>query len=222
MRPTLLALSLALVLSTAQAHDDQGHDISHVNGGITAESGHSYGDLDTVNGGISLQKGAIAGGVETVNGGISAEDDVQVESLETVNGGIRAGERLKVARGVETVNGGIHVDFNSHIGGDVSTVNGGITVRQTEVDGKLSTVNGDITVGARSHVHGGIRVEKQHGISWGKRRVPRIVIGPNAVVDGELVFEREVELFVHASAKIGKVVGATARPYTDELPPRAD
>jgi len=47
-----------------------------------------------------------------------------------------------------------------------------------------------------------------------------VVIGPNAVVDGELRFEREVELFVHPSAKIGKVIGATAKPYTDTLPAR--
>jgi hypothetical protein len=59
-------------------------------------------------------------------------------------------------------------------------------------------------------------------IQWGSRKpkVPRIVIGPNAIVDGELRFEREVELFVHPTAKIGKVIGATAVPYTDSLPER--
>jgi hypothetical protein len=71
-------------------------------------------------------------------------------------------------------------------------------------------------------VQGGILVEKPNttGISWGKRRVPRIIIGPTAVVNGSLRFEREVELFVHPTAKIGTVTGATARPYTDTLPPR--
>jgi hypothetical protein len=71
-------------------------------------------------------------------------------------------------------------------------------------------------------VHGGILVEKPHGfgIHWGKESKPRIVIGPNAVVEGELRFEREVELFVHSTAKIGKVTGATAQTYTDALPPR--
>jgi hypothetical protein len=223
MRRTLLALALALAVSAAQAHDnDDGQDISHVNGGITADAGQSYGDLDTVNGGISLHKGAKAGGVETVNGGITAEDDVQVNSLETVNGGINAGERVKVAQGAETVNGGIRFNFNSHIGGDVTTVNGGITIKQSEVGGQVHTVSGDITIGARSVVHGGILIEKTHGISWGKPRIPRVVIGPNAVVNGQLRFEREVELFVHTSAKIGAVSGATPRPYTDSLPPKQD
>ena len=31
------------------------------------------------------------------------------------------------------------------------------------------------------------------------------------MVDGPLVFEREVELYVHNTAKIGAVTGATAR-----------
>jgi hypothetical protein len=73
-------------------------------------------------------------------------------------------------------------------------------------------------------VHGGILVEKNKGlqIGWGshKPKVPRIVIGPNAIVDGELRFERDVELFVHTTAKVGKVIGATAVPYTDTLPER--
>ena len=38
--------------------------------------------------------------------------------------------------------------------------------------------------------------------------------------EGTLVFEREVELLVHASAKVGTVTGATAQAYTDKLPPR--
>ena len=224
MRPTLLALALALAVSSAQAHDDGNGDISHVNGGITADAGQHYGDLDTVNGGISIGRGAIVGDVETVNGGITMEDQVQANSASTVNGGLTAGERVQIAHDAETVNGGLHFDFYSHIGGDAATVNGGIVLKQTEVLGQVRTVTGDITIGNASHIHGGILVEKPHGISfnWGKHRIPRIVIGPNAVVDGNLKFEREVELYVHPTAKIGPVTGAKAVPYTDTLPARAE
>lgn len=222
MYRTLLVLALALAVSPVQAHDekDENGDISRVNGSITAEAGHRYGDLETVNGSIKVHEGASADDVETVNGSITLEDGAQVNSAETVNGSVRAGERVKVARLVETVNGSIRFGFNSRIGGDMETVNGDITVKQTEVDGQVRTVSGDIIIGARSLVRGGILVEKQHGISFGKPRVPRIVIGPNAVVNGSLRFERKVELFVHTSAKVGTVTGATARPYTDTLPPR--
>lgn len=220
MRRTLLAIALAVSISAVQAHEHEGGDISRVNGGITADAGQRYGDLGTVNGGITARRGAIAGDVETVNGGISLEDEVKVDSLETVNGGIRAGERVRVARDAETVNGGISFDFHSRVGGDVSTVNGGITVKQTEVGGQIHTVGGDITVGARSVIRGGILVEKPRGLNWGRQRMPRVVIGPNAVVQGPLRFEREVELFVHPSAKVGAISGATARSYTDTLPAR--
>ena len=173
MRRILLALALCLAFTAVQAHDsdddnNSGGDISHVNGGITAEAGQHYGDLDTVNGGISLEKGSVVGKVETVNGGI--------------------------------------------------------TIQQTEVGGKIDTVAGDITIGADSIVHGGVLVEKPNHSGWnwgfGKPRNPRIVIGPNAVVEGELRFEREVELYVHSTAKIGKVTGATVHTFTDTVPAR--
>lgn len=223
----LLAMVLGLAVASAQAHDDKNHDrhggnISHVNGGITAEAGQTYGNLDTVNGGIRVQRGATAGKVETVNGGISLEDETSVVSVETVNGGIKAGERVRVAKGAETVNGGIHFGFNSSVGDDVATVNGGITIQQTQVGGKLETVSGDITVGAKSVVRGGIHVDKPKGLRFGKNRTPRIVIGPNAQVLGELRFDRTVELFVHPTAKVGTVIGATAQSWTTTLPARAD
>jgi hypothetical protein len=222
-----LALPFTLAVSAAQAHDHGNHgdddgDISKVNGGITAEAGGHYRDLETVNGGITLRSKSVAEDVETVNGGIDIEDDVQVRSVSTVNGGIDAGQRLRVDDGMETVNGGVYLNFNSRVGKDVETVNGGITVKQSEVGGQIHTVQGDITVGAKSVVHGGLWVEKPHGMSWGRHRTPRIVIGPDAVVQGTLRFDREVELFVHPTAKIGTVIGAKAQTWTDTLPPRKD
>jgi hypothetical protein len=58
--------------------------------------------------------------------------------------------------------------------------------------------------------------------SWGNRKpkVPRIIIGPNAIVDGELRFERDVELYVHTTAKVGRIIGAKPQAYTDTIPER--
>lgn len=227
-RATLFALvlPLALAFSAAQAHDhggpDEDGDISKVNGGITAEAGQHYRDLETVNGGITVESRAVAEDVETVNGGIDLDDDAQVRSATTVNGGIDGGQRVHVDDGLETVNGGIHLDFNSRVGKDIETVNGGITVKQSEVGGQIHTVQGDITIGAKSVIHGGVWIEKPHGLHFGKMKIPRVVIGPDATVQGTLRFDREVELFVHPSAHIGTVVGATAQPWTDKLPPRRE
>ena len=122
---------------------------------------------------------------------------------------------------ISHVNGGITAETGETYG-DLETVNGGITVKQSEVGGQVHTVQGDITIGAKSVVRGGILVEKPHGIHFGRQRTPRIVIGPAATVQGTLRFDREVELFVHPSAKIGPVVGAKAQSWTDKLPPRRD
>jgi hypothetical protein len=196
-------------------------DIDKVFGGITAEAGRQYGDLETVNGGIHLEDGAQAEDAETVNGGIKGGDDIHARSLATVNGGIRLGERARITRNVETVNGGIRVGRDGKLGGDVTTVNGAIELERTEVAGGLETVSGDITVGAGSHVHGGIRVEKPEGVSFGfgRNNKPVVVIGPGAVVDGPLVFERDVTLYVHATARTGAITGATAVRFSTQAPP---
>src|SRR5690606_14662694 len=124
----------------------------------------------------------------------------------------------------ETVNGGIFVDSGGNVANNIETVNGAIGIVGTELGGGIETVNGDITVGVDSHVHGGIKVSKPTSnwmpIKFGNNRKPRIVIGPNAVVDGELVFEREVTLYVHTSARIGKVTGATPVAFDTPRAPR--
>ena len=194
MRLAFLALALCLAFPVAHAHDD---DDSR--DGRDGRDGQS---------------------ISHVNRGITAEAGRRYGGLETVNGGIHAGRDVQVARGAETVNGGIRFEFGSSVGGDITTVNGGITIKQTRVQGRIETVQGDIIVGNGSVVQGGILVTKPQGIRWGRNRTPRIVIGPNATVNGALRFEREVELFVHPSAKIGAVTGATVQRYTDSLPPR--
>lgn len=227
MNRTLLFTVLLATSASAMAHDPgehgPGRSIDKVNGGITAEAGQAYGDLSTVNGGIHLQRGAKAGDVETVNGGIEAADEVSTHSVSTVNGGIRFGQGARVDGEVETVNGGIFLDRGSNVSRGVSTVNGGIGLVDTDLGGGIETVNGDITVGVGSHVKGGIHVEKPRG-NWGfrmgKPKVPRIVIGPDAVVEGNLVFEREVKLYVHQSARIGGVTGANAQRYAGATPPQ--
>ena len=183
----LLAALLVAFAAPAFAHDpaSEGHDIDKVNGSITAEASHTYGNLETVNGSIHIESSARIEDAETVNGSIKAADNIRAGSLSTVNGSIRVGT-------------------------------------QAQIGGTVETVNGDVTVGAGSHVKGGIHVEKPNmqWISVGKRKPPRIIIGPNARVDGALVFEREVKLYVHRTAKIGPVTGATAVSYDSERAPQ--
>ena len=217
MTRTRTALLLTLALATTPALAQQ--DVSTVNGSVSADAGQAYGDLETVNGSVSIAAGATVEDASTVNGSITVGDKAQAASLETVNGAIRIGKDVQVRKDVETVNRSIFTDRGTTIGGNVDTVNGAIGLVGTQLAGGIETVNGDITVGIGSHVKGGIKVEKPRGWSMKPRRDPRIILGPNAVVEGPLVFERPVTLYVHTSARIGAVTGATAKPFSTDTAP---
>ena len=224
IRPRIALLTLALATAAPLALAATGNSIDKVNGSIEAEAGQTYGSLETVNGSIRIGDGARTGDAETVNGSIKAGNDIHSRGLTTVNGSIHLGTHALVDGDIETVNGGIFVDRGGRVAKDVTTVNGAIGLVGTDLAGGIDTVNGDITVGIGSHVHGGIKVEKP-GTSWmpihiGKHTPPRIIIGPNAIVDGPLVFEREVKLYVHSSARIGSVTGATAVRFSGAQPPQ--
>ncbi|WP_211369406.1 hypothetical protein [Pseudoxanthomonas kalamensis] len=217
MTPNALLLTLALAATPALA----AQDISKVNGSITAEAGQSYGDLETVNGSIRIQDGAVVEDAGTVNGSITVDAKATTGDLETVNGSIRLGEHVTVRGGIDTVNGAVFIDRGGEVKDGVETVNGAIGLVATRVGGGIETVNGDITVGIDSHVRGGITVEKPNSrFGFKPKRDPRVVIGPNAVVEGPLVFERPVVLYVHKSARTGPVRGATARVFEGNTAPQ--
>jgi DUF4097 and DUF4098 domain-containing protein YvlB len=218
MKRTLLTAATALSLVLAFGAQARGIDVDKVNGSIHIESDQQAGDLSTVNGSIRVDTGGTAIKLSTVNGGIELGDRVTVDSVETVNGGIELGSGARVSRRVEAVNGHIQLAQGAEVVGRASNVNGRISLDGAHVGGGIETVSGDIDIGANSHVEGGILVEKPHGISWGKNKNPRVVIGPHAVVDGTLDFRREVDLYVSDSARVGAITGATANKFSGDHP----
>jgi DUF4097 and DUF4098 domain-containing protein YvlB len=213
-----LVVSLGLVLALPAFAADR--DIDKVNGSIEVEAGERYGQLETVNGSIRVGAGARTGDVETVNGGIRIDENVHAGSVETVNGAIRIAGGTTVTGSVGTVNGSIFIDRGSEVKTRIETVNGSIGLVAADVGGGIETVNGDVTVGIGSHVRGGLTIRKP--TQWfgiGKRREPRVVIGPDARVDGPLVFEREVTLYVHDTATTGPISGARAVRFSTPTPP---
>src|SRR3546814_17428486 len=115
----------------------------------------------------------------------------------------------------------LFVGRGGNVAKGIETVNGAIGIVATELGGGIETVNGDITVGIDSPVRGGLKVHKQNStwltIQFGSNPKPRIVIGPNPVVEGDLLFEHEGTLYVHSSARIGMVTGPT--PTASATPP---
>jgi hypothetical protein len=194
-------------------------DVSTVNGSVTIAEGATAEDVETVNGSVTIERNATVRSAESVNGGISLGEDAKATSVETVNGKLKLAERAQVSGDVSAVNGSADLAKGVDIRGRLSNVNGKMTIAGAHVGGGLKTVNGDIDIGPDSRIEGGIVVEKpRQAFSRSNRHIPRIVIGPRAVVEGTLRFEHEVELLVSDRAQIGPVEGAKAVTFSGDKP----
>ncbi|MHC1480677.1 DUF4097 family beta strand repeat-containing protein [Frateuria aurantia] len=222
----LAVVATFCLINTACAADDDdashrsGHSTSRINGSITIAAGEAASDADTINGSITIEPQASAGAVRTVNGGIQMGAGAHASTLTTVNGAISLDTKARVDGSVETVNGGIHLADHAAVTGKLGNVNGAISLEAAQVGGGLDTVNGDITIGADSRVQGGLHVEASHSrwLQLKAGKPPVIIIGPRAVVQGSLQFDRPVELHVSRLASIGPVSGATALPFDGDHP----
>jgi predicted acyltransferase (DUF342 family) len=189
----------------------EGRDISSVNGEVNASPGETYDTLSAVNGDVNVGRGTTADEAKTVNGDVKLDADAKVGSASTVNGSLRVGDGANVTREASTVNGSIDLGKRARIGGNVSTVSGDIDLDGAEVTGRLETRNGNIRLTDGARVHGGIHIRKKTDNGWfgdDEGRDPvKVLICSTCVVDGELRFERAVELRVEQGAKIGQVIG---------------
>ena len=204
---TLVALAAWNGGAVSLASD--GHNLSSVNGSVRAEAGTTYDTLSTVNGDVRMERGAAADTAKTVNGEVRIGSEARVGSASTVNGTLEVGEGGSIARDASTVNGGIRLAKGVHVGGDVTTVSGEIELNGAEVRGELTTNNGDIDLDDGAQVRGGIHVKKSNDWSWGrsKQEPVKVHVCSTCTVDGELRFDRPVELRVDNGARIGKVIG---------------
>ena len=202
---------------------DAGTNVTHaVNGSIHVAAGQQTDEVSTVNGSIHVDANAKLTAGHTVNGSIQLGAHAAADELNTVNGGITLDDGVHVARAVNTVNGGLTLRNGADVSGTLVNVNGRIELKAAHVGGGIRTVNADIDVGSNSRVEGGITVSKSDSpfsfFGWGGRK-PKIVIGPGAVVQGPLRFERDVDLYVSDRATIGPVTGATPQKFSGEAPP---
>jgi len=190
-----------------------------VNGAVRVRDGDKSGNLSTVNGEIHVGDKAIVDAATTVNGSIDVGNNATAATLKTVNGSISLDDGARIQQGITTVNGSLTLRSGAEVDGGISNVNGTIRLTGAHVAGGIQTFGGDIYVEGASHVEGGILVKRPQSQSWFREtREPRVVIGPGSVVQGELRFERKVELYVSDKATIGPVVGATPVRYSGEGP----
>jgi hypothetical protein len=213
------ALALLFALSGCSESDD-GDASTKVNGSIHVPAGKEAGAVATVNGSIHIDDNAAVTSATTVNGGVHMGDHATAASLNSVNGAIVLGAGAHVSGSASSVNGELSLGDDADVAGSLSNVNGKITLTGAHVGRGIKTVNGGMNITGASRVEGGILVTKPSGdLLQLVRNVPRIVIGPGATVQGDLRFERTVQLYVSDKATIGTVTGATPITFTGDTPP---
>lgn len=227
MKLTRILTAILLLLPLAACDINSSIDVppdtefsggSTVNGSVTVGRNATVtGDLGTVNGTIRVAEGAKTGALSTVNGTVDVADNATIASAETVNGAITLENGVTVEEGLGTVNGAIVAGRGSKVGGDLEAVNGELELHGVTVQGAVSNVNGGMLITEGSHIAGDLVVERPSGSLEDKP--PRIVIGPDSVVEGTLRFERPVRLYIHQSATVGPIRGAEAIRYAGEEPP---
>jgi hypothetical protein len=216
----VLALTWCLIPAWQPVRAADDGDNSKVLGSVRIAAGQHAGDATTVNGSVEIGANAVVKHAGTVNGGVTMREHSAADSVETVNGSVRLDAGAKVSGSVELVNGHISLDKGADVSGHLTNVNGSIELSGAHVGGGIETTTGDIEIGADSHVDGGILIDKsdEGWFNFSGPRIPRVVIGPGAVVAGRLTFRREVKLYVSDRATIGTVEGATAIRFSGATP----
>ncbi|MEM8816466.1 MAG: hypothetical protein AAGE85_11600 [Pseudomonadota bacterium] len=182
---------------------------SSVNGSVTVGANAVVsGSVDTVNGTIRIEDNARVEDVSTVNGALRLSAGVSAGDLDTVNGSIRVADGCQIDGSVQAVNGSISLARSTRVSRDIGNVNGSIELTGAEVGGDLETVNGDVELMDGAILRGNLIIEKPGGWGWNnKKRKPRIIVGPGSIVEGTIELEREVELYISDSARVGGVSG---------------
>ena len=216
---------LSLLLSTAVGAQDEHQYLFNGEHSIRLAADAETGNLHTVHGSIRIGERSKVGDVKTVNGDVLLAKGATASSVHSLDGAVQLEEDAKLVHGVSTAGGSIVLDDHADVAGRVSTADGEIRLMNAHVGGGIVTRRGNINVGSGSRVENGIRVKRSFCLCidagvFSNPRVanPRVIIGPGAVVQGPLIFERKVTLYVSDMATIGDVVGATSVRFSGVSP----
>ena len=203
-------IGFAALAASPVAFGGDGRNLSSVNGSVSASPGETYNRLSTVNGDVHLGRGASADEAKTVNGEIVLDGDSKVGDASTVNGSVRdrrrrrcrphrddgerQRERSRIARRLAATSPRSPATSNS-------------AAPKSRAGSKRATAI-SILPTARTCAAAFMCQEERQQLGLGQRPSREVRICATCVVDGELRFDRPVELRVETGAKIGQVIGS--------------
>jgi hypothetical protein len=204
------------------AADEESGGATSVNGSISVgKNAVVTGGLRTVNGSIRVDDGAEIENAKTVNGRLRMGDGVHADNLTTVNGSVTIGEMAAISGDISAVNGSITVEPEATVAGEVGNVNGRISLTGTEIGGDVTTVTGDVRID-RTVLKSDLVIEEPSSWNKASNRKPRIVIGPGSRIEGAIVVEYKVELFISDEAEVNEVRGVMtlddAQRFSGDMP----
>lgn len=170
------------------------------------------GDFRTVNGDIRIGAGAQVDACTSVHGRILVGEGAKTGPIEAVNGDLSVSRAALINGPINLVNGKVSIADEARVIGSVGTVNGEIQIHGSVVGGNVVNYNGAITITQGTEVLGDVIVRDTVGVNG--QRVPRVVIGPNSVVAGRLVFERPVRLYIHETATVADAGGFASATFS--------
>jgi hypothetical protein len=124
-----------------------------------------------------------------------------------VNGSVAVGTGAHISGSLGAVNGALRGAGGAIIDGDVRTVNGPIELRGVTVRGAVGNHAGDVRLLDGTLVEGDLELKEPDHSS---KHSDAVVIGVGVQVRGVLRAARPVRLFVHPSARLAHIEGATA------------
>lgn len=209
---------LSLVLGLAACDGGLNRDIKVAAGARDARGGFTVNgridvggeavvtsDLRTVNGAVRIGAGARIRDLNTINGAVTLADEAQAGSVATVNGTLAVGAGARIGGSLGTVNGALRGAGGTIVDGDVRTVNGSIDLRGVTVRGAVGNHAGDLRLLDGTLVEGDVELAAP---DHSGKRSDAVVIGVGVQVRGTLRAERPIRLFVHPSARVGRIEGA--------------
>jgi DUF4097 and DUF4098 domain-containing protein YvlB len=191
-------------------------DVRNVNGSVVIGDDTTLGRLRTTNGAIEIGARVAAAAVHSTNGRIRIATGARIdEEVRTTNGAVELGSDIRVGGNVETANGRVRIAAGTEVGGTVAATNGPIELTGARV-AAINGANGSIEILDGSVVEGDIHMRRTRGTV--SSEPPRIVIGRDSVVEGEILIEREATLYIHETARTGTISGADPVPFSGDRP----